>query len=384
MKLTTIYTYLKERFGNVSYKTGSMFFIMSKLFGAAGRLFLVAFVLHTFVFQAINVPFFVTALIFIGLIIFYTYKGGIKTIVWTDTLQTTFMIASLVLCFVFIAKSMNISALSLFSDVSNHTYSKVFITDVNSRYFFLKQFLSGIFMAIAFNGLDQDMMQKNLSCKNLRSAQKNMISMSIVMLPVVLLFMILGVALYIFSEYNGLAIPAQTDKVFPEIMLHHLGPVAAIVFLLGLVSAAYSSGDSALAALTTSFCVDFLGFETSRKSLPEEAKKKLRIKVHFSFAIIMVLLMMVFKSLNNQSIITTIFDIAGYTYGPLLGLFAIGVFSKMKVKDKYVPVVAIAAPVICYILSYVSKTYWGYAFGFEKILINGLLTVIGLLLIRRK
>ena len=357
MHVTTIYTYLQQRYGNISYRTGSTFFIISKLLGAGGRLYLVAFVLHTFIFKEWNMPFVLTAVIFIGLIMFYTYRGGIKTVIWTDTLQTTFMILSLILCFVFIAKLLNISFGGLLRQVFDHPYSELIITDVSSRYYFMKQFFSGIFITIAMNGLDQDMMQKNLSCRNLKSAQKNIISMSLTM------------------------IPASTDQLFPEIMLHHLGPVAGIVFLIGLISAAYSSGDGALTALTTSFCVDFLGFEGKRANLPESEKKKLRTKVHFSFAFIMILLMLAFKALNNQSIITTIFDIAGYTYGPLLGLFAFGLCSKSKLRDKYVPVVAILAPVITYIVCYISPRYWNYSFGFEKILFNGALTVIGLICI---
>ena len=383
MNLTTIYTYLSNRFGTFSHKTSSIFFILSKIFGAAGRLFLVAFVLHTFVFSAFNIPFWITASLFIGLIICYTYKGGIKTIVWTDTLQTTFMIASLIICFIMIAKSLNISSTNLIGRVFDHQYSQIIISDVNSRYFFLKQFLSGIFMAIAFNGLDQDMMQKNLSCKDIKSAQKNIISMSITMLPVVFLFLILGVSLYIFADYHSINLPHKTDEVFPLIMLQHLGPAAAVVFLIGLVSAAYSSGDSALTSLTTSFCVDFLDFEGKNKNLPEEDKKRKRIKVHVTFAIIMIFIMLLFKQLSNQSIITTIFDIAGYTYGPLLGLFSVGIFTKIQLKDRYVPIVAILAPTLCFILTYISKTYWGYTFGFEKIILNALLTIIGLLMIRK-
>lgn len=381
MHVTTIYTYLQQRYGNISYRTGSTFFIISKLLGAGGRLYLVAFVLHTFIFKEWNMPFVLTAVIFIGLIMFYTYRGGIKTVIWTDTLQTTFMILSLVLCFVFIAKLLNISFGGLLRQVFDHPYSELIITDVGSRYYFMKQFFSGIFITIAMNGLDQDMMQKNLSCRNLKSAQKNIISMSLTMIPVVALFLILGVALYIMAESQGIPIPASTDQLFPEIMLHHLGPVAGIVFLIGLISAAYSSGDGALTALTTSFCVDFLGFEGERANLPESAKKKLRTKVHFSFAFIMILLMLAFKALNNQSIITTIFDIAGYTYGPLLGLFAFGLCSRSKLRDKYVPIVAILAPVITYIVCYISPRYWNYSFGFEKILLNGAMTVIGLICI---
>ena len=385
MRVTTIYTYLQKRYGNVSYRTGSSFFIISKLLGAAGRLFLVAYVLHVFIFQQWNIPFWITTVFFIGLILAYTFKGGLKTVVWTDTLQTTFMILSLILCFYFIAQSMDLSFSSLFHRVFQHPYSKMIITDWGSRYNFVKQFIGGAFIAMTMTGLDQDMMQKNLSCKDLKSSQKNVMLMSLTMMPVIFLFLIMGVALYIFAETNGIVIvKGQTDQVFPEIMLHYLGPVAGIVFLIGLISAAYSSGDGALTALTTSFCIDFLDFDGKRANLSETAKKRIRMIVHFSFAIIMIVLMLLFKALNNNAIITTIFDIAGYTYGPLLGLFAIGIFTKIQLNDKYVPIVAIIAPVIGFILSYYSPKWFGYSFGFEKILINGALTAFGLWLIRKR
>ncbi|MDL2227473.1 sodium:solute symporter [Bacteroidales bacterium OttesenSCG-928-K03] len=378
LKLTTIYTYLQQRFGNISYRTGSTFFIISKLLGAAGRLFLVAYVLQKFVFDAWNVPFAVTATIFVGLIVLYTFKGGIKTIIWTDTLQTTFMILALIICFFMITKSLNIGFSGMIAKIFEHDYSKMIVTDWNSRLHYLKQFFGGAFIAVTMTGLDQDMMQKNLSCKDLKSAQKNMFMMSSCLIPVNFLFLLLGVALYIFAESQGIAIPAQTDELFPLIMLKYLGPVAGIVFMIGLISAAYSSGDGALTALTTSFCIDFLGFDDKRKELSEEKKKNIRIKVHFSFAIIMILLILAFNKLNDNSVITTIFMIAGYTYGPLLGLFALGLFTKLQLKDKYVPFVAIIAPIICYFLNMI------FPFGFALIIVNGAITFLGLLIISKK
>lgn len=378
LKLTTIYTYLQQRFGNISYRTGSTFFIISKLLGAAGRLFLVAYVLQKFVFDAWNVPFAVTATIFVGLIVLYTFKGGIKTIIWTDTLQTTFMILALIICFFMITKSLNIGFSGMIAKIFEHDYSKMIVTDWNSRLHYLKQFFGGAFIAVTMTGLDQDMMQKNLSCKDLKSAQKNMFMMSSCLIPVNFLFLLLGVALYIFAESQGIAIPAQTDELFPLIMLKYLGPVAGIVFMIGLISAAYSSGDGALTALTTSFCIDFLGFDDKRKELSEEKKKNIRIKVHFSFAIIMILLILAFNKLNDNSVITTIFMIAGYTYGPLLGLFALGLFTKLQLKDKYVPFVAIIAPIICYFLNTI------FPFGFALIIVNGAITFLGLLIISKK
>ena len=378
LKLTTIYTYLQQRFGSVSYHTGSTFFILSKMLGAAGRLFLVAYVMQKFVFDAWNVPFILTATIFVAFIVLYTFKGGIKTIIWTDTLQTTFMILSLIVCFFIIIKTLNTNFSDMVSQIFQHEYSKMIVTDWNSRLHYLKQFFGGAFIAVTMTGLDQDMMQKNLSCRNLKSAQKNMFLMSSCLIPVNFLFLVMGIGLYIFANSQGIAIPAQTDELFPLIMLKHLGPVAGVVFLIGLISAAYSSGDGALTALTTSFCIDFLGFDGKRKNLSEEKKKSIRIKVHFTFAALMVLLIVLFNKLNDNSIITTIFMIAGYTYGPLLGLFALGIFTKIDINDKYVPVVAIVAPVLCYLLNRI------FPFGFALIIVNGALTFLGLLLISKR
>lgn len=378
LKLTTIYTYLKQRFGNVSYRTGASFFIISKLMGAAGRLFLVVFVLQKFIFDAWNIPFWITATLFVLLIMLYTFKGGIKTIIWTDTLQTTFMIVSLIVCFISIMKSMDYTLPEMFHNVFESKYSKMIFTDWHSRLHYLKQFFGGAFIAVTMTGLDQDMMQKNLSCRNLKSAQKNVMLMSSSLIPVNFLFLILGCALYIYADAHGITVqPGQTDQLFPSIMLNYFGGFAGIVFLIGLISAAYSSGDGALTALTTSFCIDFLDFEGKRKNLSENEKKKIRMMVHCTFAFIMIILILFFEKLNNTSIITTIFMIAGYTYGPLLGLFALGLFSKVQLKDKYVPIVAIVAPILCYFLNRL------FPFGFAIIIVNGALTTIGLLLIKK-
>lgn len=382
-KVTTIYTYLQQRFGNTSYKVGSSFFLVSKLFGAAGRLFLVVFVLQNFIFDQWNIPFWVTAFFFILLVVLYTFKGGVKTVIWTDTLQTTFMIASLIICFVLIMRSLDLTFSQMIKQVFNHEYSTLIIKDWASPKHYLKQFFGGAFIAMTMTGLDQDMMQKNLSCKNLKDSQKNVMTLSFILIPVNFLFLVLGISLYIFAASRGIEIPVvngelKTDLLFPTIMLNHLTPVAVIVFLIGLISAAYSSGDGAITALTTSFCIDFLGFETKNKDLPTKQKEKIRMLVHFAFAILIILLILIFNKINDTSVINTIFIIAGYTYGPLLGLFTLGLFTKIKFKENLVPVVTILAPIVCYLLSL------KFNFGFATVIVNGLLTIIGLLLIRDK
>lgn len=382
-KVTTIYTYLQQRFGNTSYKVGSSFFLVSKLFGAAGRLFLVVFVLQNFIFDQWNIPFWVTAFFFILLVVLYTFKGGVKTVIWTDTLQTTFMIISLILCFILIIKELNVSFSEMMTQVFNHEYSKMIITDISSPKHYLKQFFGGAFIAMTMTGLDQDMMQKNLSCKNLKDSQKNVMTLSFILIPVNFLFLVLGISLYIFAASKGIEIPVvngelKTDLLFPTIMINHLSPVAVIVFLIGLISAAYSSGDGAITALTTSFCIDFLGFETTNKNLPAKRKQKIRILVHFAFAALIIFLILIFNKINDTSVINTIFIIAGYTYGPLLGLFTLGLFTKVKFKEKLVPVVTLAAPIICYLLSL------KFNFGFTTVIVNGVITILGLLLITEK
>jgi Na+/proline symporter len=384
LNLTSIYTYLEQRFGPWSYRTGSLFFIISRVLGASLRMFLVVNILQVFVFDAFGVPFAVTVAIFIALIILYTFHGGIKTIIWTDTLQTTFMILAVVLSIVFITKETGSGFTDLLRQVFHSDMSRIIDTDWQSPRFFIKQFLSGAFITIVMTGLDQEMMQKNLSCKSVRDAQKNMFSFSVVMVFVNLMFLFLGGVLLIYISQKGIAMPASTDEIFPGIALNHLGPIAGLVFIIGLISAAYPSADGALTALTTSFCFDFIGLN-KRTNLTEKKKTRIRYLVHFSFAIILFLFILYFGMVNDKAVIDKLFTIAGYTYGPLLGFYSFGLFTKRKVKDILVPVVAIISPIICFFLSsYSTFLFAGYKFGFEMLLINGLLTFLGLLAISRK
>jgi len=382
LNLTSIYSYLEQRFGFWSYKTGAFFFLLSRTIGASFRMFLVVNVLQVFVFDAWNIPFIVTVSIFIALIILYTLKGGIKTIIWTDTLQTTFMLLAVGLSIYLISKDLQFDFRHLISTVWNSDYSNIVVTDWQSKQYFLKQILSGAFIAIVMTGLDQEMMQKNLSCKNIGEAQKNMFSFSIVLVFVNLMFLFLGAVLYIYSTKHGIELPTRSDDLFPMIAIKYLGPLAGLVFIIGLISAAYPSADGALTSLTTSFTIDFLGLN-KREDLDEEQKKRLRYKVHFSFAFLLLLVIVLFRAINDRAVIDKLFTVAGYTYGPLLGLYAFGLFTRFQVKDRLVPYVAITSPIFCYILSDYSEVLLnGYKFGFELLIINGLYTFIGLLLLR--
>lgn len=383
MNLTSIYTYLEKRFGFWTYKTGAGFFILSRTLGASLRMFLVVNVLQVFVFDPWGVPFWVNVLMFVTLILLYTYKGGIKTIVWTDTLQTTFMILAVVLSIVFIGKELNLGLGQMISKIWDSDASRMIITDWHDKRHFIKQFFSGIFIAIVMTGLDQEMMQKNLSCRNLREAQINMFTFSGTLVFVNFMFLCLGAVLLMYAQTNGISV-AATDDLFPKIAIQYLGPIAGVVFLIGLISAAYPSADGALTSLTTSFCIDFFGFNR-RNDLTDVQKKKIRYIVHFSMAAVFLLVIIYFRSINDKAIIDKLFTIAGYTYGPLLGFFSFGLFTKYQVRDRFVPVIAIASPVICYILSD-NSVQWlnGYKFGFELLIVNGLLTFVGLYLARKK
>jgi Na+/proline symporter len=377
LKLTTIYSYLEKRFGFWSYKTGAGFFILSRILGASLRMFLVINVLQIFVFDAWNVPFWVNVLIFILLIILYTLKGGIRTIVWTDTLQTTFMLLAVILSVIYISKDLGTPVFKLARTVLDSSVSKMFITDWQNERFFIKQFLSGMFITISMTGLDQEMMQKNLSCRNLRDAQKNMFSFSGILVLVNFLFLILGAFLLIYAQSKNVTV-AMTDDLFPTITFKYLSPFAGIVFLIGLISAAFPSADGALTSLTTSVSIDFLGLE-KREQMTEKAKTKTRYKVHITIALIFFVCILLFRSLNDRAIIDKLFTIAGYTYGPLLGLFSFGLFTKRQVNDRITPYIAILSPVTCYFLSlYSVQLFNGYKFGFELLLLNGLLTFVGL------
>ncbi|MFA5781795.1 MAG: sodium:solute symporter [Bacteroidales bacterium] len=384
LNLTSIYAYLNTRFGFWSYKTGAFYFILSRIIGASFRVFLVVNVLQVFVFDHWGVPFWLVVTIFIVLIILYTFEGGVKTIIWTDTLQTTFMLLGVILSIVFISNELGLGLGDIFHRISEAGYTRVVETDWHSKNFFLKQFFSGMFIAIAMTGLDQEMMQKNISCRNLREAQKNMFTFSGILVIVNIMFLTLGAVLYMYASSKGIDIPEKTDDIFPVIAFNYLGPVAGLVFMVGLVSAAYPSADGALTALTTSFCVDFLGFKDKSK-LDEKQKKKVRYAVHLSFATILLIVILIFRALNNEAVINAIYTAAGYTYGPLLGLFSFGLFTKFSVKDGYVWIVALLSPVVCYLLSIYSVTLFnGYKFGFELLILNGILTFAGMYVLRRK
>lgn len=390
LNLTSIYSYLGMKFGKSSEKTGALFFIISRLIGSAIRMYLVVFVLYEFVFKAWGVPFWVPAVIFITLILIYTFKGGIKTVVWTDTLQTTFLLLAAAMTVVIILKTLNISFTDLMSISSERGYTKLFETEWSHSKFFIKQILSGAFITITMTGLDQDMMQKNLSCKTLRDAQKNVMTSSFFFVLVNLLFMSLGAALIYYAQETGLQFPTNesgvvvNDKIFPTVAFS-LNKLTSIVFIIGLIAAGYSSADGTLTALTTTFCFDFLHFDKNDK-ISEEQKIRYRKYIHIGFALLYLLVIIMFRPFHNESLIDKIFEIAGYTYGPLLGLYTFGLFVKnRKTNDKFVPIVAISSPIISYVLNLYSKNvFFGYQFGFEILIVNGLLTFIGLMLISKK
>jgi Na+/proline symporter len=384
LHLTSIYSYLQTRFGFHSYKTGSLFFILSRTIGSALRLYIVINVLQTFVFDQWGISFWFTTAAFISLILLYTYKGGVKTIIWTDTLQTTFMLAALVLSIILIAKQLGLSADDIFQNVVNGDYSRMIITDINAKNYFLKHFFGGMFITIAMTGLDQEMMQKNISVKTLGGSKKNMIWFSIVLVFINFLFLSLGVMLYLYAKSRNMAIPVLSDDLFPTIALGYLGTVSAMFFIIGLISAAYPSADGALTALTSSFCLDILGIRRN-ENLDEEQRKKIRYIVHFSFAVLLFLVIGIFRIINDRAVIDKVLTIASYTYGPLLGLFTFGIFSKRMPTDRFVPIVCILAPMFCYWLNEKSVIIFnGYKFGYELLIVNGFLTVLGLMAISRK
>lgn len=386
LNLTSIYGYLGRRFGFWSHKTGSFFFILSRLVGASFRLFLVVNVLHIFVLSAWGIPFGLTATVLICIIILYSFKGGIKTIVWTDTLQTTFMILAVITTSFIIIKELGIGFTDTAKLVFDSDYFKVVVTDIYDKNHYLKQFFSGAFIAIVMTGLDQDMMQKNLSCRTLGESQKNMITFSIVLIFVNFLFLFLGALLFIYAGAMQIDISniiAETsDNLFPALSLNYLGLFAGLTFLIGLISAAYSSADGALTALTTSFSIDILNVKG--KAYDEKKIKRIRQIVHLLFSVLMLCSIILYKAINDDAIINKLFTIAGYTYGPLLGLFTFGLFVKHKVYDVGVPLVCLAAPLICYVLSIMAPVWWGYSFGFELLMLNGLITFAGLLLLSKK
>jgi Na+/proline symporter len=381
LNLTSIYSYLEKRFGFSSYKTGAFYFILSRLIGTSFRMFLVVNVLQLFVFDHWGIPFGATVALFMILILLYTFQGGIKTIVWTDTLQTTFMISAVIITIFIIAGNLEMSIGQLWTEAGNRGFTKMFILDVNDPRFFLKQFFAGMFITIVMTGLDQDMMQKNLSCRNLRDAQKNMFSFGFILIPVNLIFLFLGAVLWIYAMNHGIE-PAQTsDDLFPTVAINYLSVVAGLTFFFGLISAAYSSADGTLTALTTVFCIDFLGLKR-KPGITESQIKNTRYKVHIAFAILVMFIIIGYRAINDTALISKLFTIAGYTYGPLLGLYFFGLYTRKQVRDKWVPIVCIVSPALSYLISINSEQlFWGYRFGFEILIVNGLITIFGLYLL---
>jgi len=380
LQLTSIYTYLEQRFGKNAYKTGASFFLLSKTIGAAARLYVVAAILQSVVFDAWNIPFSVTVCATIFLIWLYTYRSGIKTIVWTDTLQAIIMITALVLLVIQVSSQLKIESGSLFATIANHQHARIFVfDDWHSKQHFFKQFFSGIFIAIVMTGLDQDMMQKNLTCRNLKDAQKNMYWYGISFVPINLLFLTLGIMLLMLAAQNGIELPQKSDEILTLFATNYLGQTVLILFIVGIVAAAFSSADSALAALTTSFAVDILGVQNDEATVATRKRRQ----IHIAISALFVLIILAFEAINNKSVIDAIYIIASYTYGPLLGMFAFGLFTKIKTEDKFIPYIALFSPVFCFGLNYFFDQYLNYKFGYELLMLNGLLTFTGLWIFRK-
>lgn len=381
LNLISIYTFLNQRIGGNAHKTGSFFFLISKLIGAAFRLYLVAGVLQLAFFDAFNIPFALTVIVTISLVWVYTQKGGIKTIIWTDSLQTLFLLIAVVFTIIAVTKSLKWDTVQLFSGIADSPKSQIFFWDWRSENNFFKQFLAGIFITVAIVGMDQDMMQKNLTCRNIKDAQKNMLVFSLLFFVVVVLFLSLGALLYAFAGKSAIAIPANTDDLYPMLALKYFGLPVGIAFLLGITAAAYSSADSALTALTTSFSIDFLNI-----SKYDEAKRiKIKKASHLMFSVLLIGIILIFRAINNESIVVAVFKAAGYTYGPILGLFVYGLYFKRKTNDRWVPFVAVSAPLMTFLIDYYAPVLFnGYKFGFELLIVNALITITGLLLISKK
>jgi len=381
LNLISIYSYLEQRFGFYSYKSGSFFFLLSRTIGAAFRMYLVAEVLQLALFDALGIPFGVTVMISIFLIWVYTYRGGVKTIIWTDSLQTIFLLTAVVLTIYYLFSYFGWTVDEAFQKINQHPFSRIFDWEWKSGKNFFKQFIAGIFVTVVMVGLDQDMMQKNLTCKSLKEARKNMLTFSGIFVFVVALFLLLGILLYLFAQSKGITIPAKSDYLFPLLALNHMSLLIGVFFLLGITAANYASADSALTSLTTAFCVDFLNINKRQ----DKNKGRILRRTHIGFSILLFCVIMIFKVINNQSVVVAVFKAAGYTYGPLLGLFAFGLLTKKNVHDRFVPFVTIASPFIAWIIDSLSgKLFNGYQIGFELIIINGAITFLGLLLIQKK
>lgn len=376
LKLTSIYSYLEGRIGYRSYKTGALFFLLSKIVGAAARLYLVVLILQTHVFNAWNIPFFVTTLLSIGLVWLYTFRSGIKTIIWTDTLQAICLVAMLVVIIWQVKEAMGLSFTGMAQTITESPHFRIFeFSDLHSTQNFFKQFFSGICITIVMTGLDQDMMQKNLSCKNLKDAQKNMYTYGFAFTPVNFLFLSLGVLLITMASKQNIQLPALSDEILPMFCTSGiLGNSILLFFTIGIIAAAFSSADSALTALTTSYCVDILGVQNEESG----KAKRIRLKTHLAISILFAVIILIFKAINSRSVIDAIYMIASYTYGPLLGLFVFGLFTKRRPRDKFVPYICVASPVICFALSYLVERFAGYVFSYEMLIINGGLTFLGL------
>ncbi len=402
LHVTSIYTYLEGRLGISAYKTGAMFFILSRTMGATIRLYLVINVLGKFILNELHVSFELTAIIILFLIVLYTLRGGVKTIVWTDTLQTTFMIAALIICSVYIMSLLNLNTLKVWGALQEHGYTKLFYTDPLQSNFFLKQIIGGAFITISMTGLDQEMMQKNISVSSLKGAQKNMISLSFLQAGAVFIFLTLGGLLYIYAiskggSFQNIVINGKIvnqfildgtnlsgDALFPTIALHYLPSYISIIFIIGLISALFPSADGALTALTSSFCIDILGILRKTKKT-EKQKKYIRLTVHFTFAIVFLGCIFLWKALDNGSLVQTLLTVAGYTYGPLLALFSFGILTKRMLKDELIPIICIVAPILCYLLKE-HEAVWlhGYHIGYELLIINAILTFSLLLLASKR
>ena len=384
LKLVSIYTYLSTRFGNYSYKSGSFIFLVSQSFGAALRLLLAAKILHYAIFEAYDIPFFLTVIIIIILIWLYTNKSGIKTIVWTDTLQTTFLILAAIVAIIVVKNSLGLSFSETINTIKQHEYSQIFNWDFKSGSNFFKQFISGILIAIAMMGLDQNIMQKTLTCRSQRDSQKNALVFSVILAITQFLFLGLGVMLYVYAEKNGVVLEKEnglfinTDQLFPALSLNNFGVFASITFILGITAASFSSIDSALTALTTSFTHDFLDIEHQN----EKEKTRTKNKVLFGFSVIVFIIIMLFSN-SKGDIISTIFKVAGYTYGPLLGLYLLGIFSKINIRDKFVPFICVIAPITTYFLNYYFIDRFNFDFGFMNIFVNAGLTILLLILVKK-
>lgn len=405
LNLTSIYNYLQHRFGMVSYKTGALFFIISRTLGATARLYLVINILQIFILDNLGIPFWMTTLVILFMIILYTFEGGVKTIVFTDTLQTSFMLLGLMVCIIYIMNSLGHSFFGTLNELRSLQLTKIFNTDINSPSHFLKHILGGAFITVAMTGLDQEMMQKNISVKNLKDSQKNMMTFSTIMALVNFLFLFLGGLLVLFASKNGISVPP--DDLFPTAALHYMPTAVSIIFIIALISALFPSADGALTALTSSFCIDILGLKRNAE-WSEEKRRRIRLTTHFSFAFIFFLVVMGFKLVDNKSIIDVILKIAGFTYGPLLGLFAFGILSKRTIRDRLSLIICLLAPIIILGIDFINNIQWyqpqlnldgawvedikslshsffgDFKIGYELLIYNGLLTYAGLLLISKK